>query len=149
MQIKPTSARHRKPSVARAIAARTAVSATGAAAALLVAAGTATAATSAEAAEGARAAVSDQLTPAEGPCTNTPLDAIIGPLAQTNCNDPAPQAPDDVAGNDPTEGGSDNGSGNGSGSGSGSGGEGEREGRPAAPGVPFPGEGDGNNPPGS
>ena len=150
MPIKTNTARHRKPSVARAVAGRTAVSAAGAAAALLVAAGTATAATSTEATDATRAPAAEQLIPAEGPCTNTPLDAVIGPLAQTNCNDPAPQAPDDVAGNDPTEGGSDDGSGNSSGNGSGSGsGEGEREGRPAAPGVPFPGGGDDNRPPGS
>lgn len=129
MQITSRAGRHRKPSPARVIAARTAVSAGGAAAALLVAAGTATAGTSAGAAPTNPAA--------EAPCTNTPLDAIIGPIAQTDCNDPAPASPDDVTGNDPTEEGpgSDNSS------------EGEREGQPASPGVPFPG--DGGNPPGA
>ena len=128
MQTTSHAGRHRKPSPARAIAARTALSAAGAAAALLVAAGTATAGTSAEVAAPA----------AEAPCTNTPLDAIIGPLAQTNCNDPAPSAPDDVTGDDPTDEGSGNGSGDGAS---------EREGQPAAPGVPFPGNG--GNPPGA
>lgn len=125
--------RHRKPSPARVIAARTALSATGAAAALLVAAGPATAGTNAGAAPAAPVA--------EAPCTNTPLDAVIGPLAQTDCNDPAPASPDDVTGDDPTDEGSGNGSGNGSGSGPAS----EREGQPASPGVPFPGNG--GNPP--
>ncbi len=140
MQTKPSPGRHRKPSAARTIAARTAVSTGAAAAAVLLAGGTATAATASADTTDARTVVSES-NPTAPPCTNTPLDAVIGPLAQTNCNDPAPEAPDDVTGDDPTEqGGNDSGSGSGSD---------ERGGQPAAPGVPFPGGNDGGNPPGA
>ena len=95
MESKPNLGRHRKPRSAGALATRLALSTGAAAAAVLMAGGTATTATASAEAPAAEMA--------PGPCTNTPLDAIIGPLAQTNCNDPAPSAPDDVTGDDPTQ----------------------------------------------
>ncbi len=89
-----TSHRHRKPSPARVVAKRTAISAGAAAAALLVSAGGATAA---EASTAPEAPVVAQAPAAEPPCTGTALDAIVGPLSGADCNSNPqdPEVPDD------------------------------------------------------
>lgn len=94
--------RHRRPGPARAVLARSALSAGAAAAAVLLAGGPATATTA-----GAPAA--------EPPCTGTALDAILGPATGADCNsnpednDPTnpggPNTPDDSGGNPPQGGG--------------------------------------------
>lgn len=104
------SARHRKPSPARAVAARTAVSAGAAVAAVLMSASGAAAAPAGGVAGHFPVAVTagEQSPSADPPCTDTPLDAIVGPLTGADCNsnpgDSQGETPDDMGGDPPPPG---------------------------------------------